>query len=566
MAIWKLKDPDPVVVTRLAYEFKTSDIIARVLASRGMESLEKSRTFFDPDLTHLHDPFLMKNMEKAAELVKSHAEEGKKIFIFGDYDVDGTTGSAALYMFLNEIGCKTKVYIPDRITEGYGLSQTGIDRAANWGTDLLISCDCGINAVTEVAYAKSQNLKVIVTDHHMPDKTLPNADAILNPKQPDCNYPFKGLCGGAVVFKLMQAVARLLSIEEEKVFKHLDLITLGTAADIVPLTDENRVIVLNGLKRLRKTLKPGLRALVEVSGLGGKSLTVGRLLFNVAPRINAAGRLGDANRAVQLLVTESFSEAEKLAGDLDDENRARQEIQESIVDDAVRKVNAGIDLNKDMAIVLWDETWHEGVIGIVASKIKETYNRPAVIISLKDDIGKGSARSIPGFDLFENLALCKDTLKGYGGHPMAAGLTVSRENLEGFRNKFSAVAAENLDKNQLVSSLDIEGEMDLNLIDGRFMKFLEKLAPYGPGNMTPKFITRNVMPGRDPKLVGKSNNHLKFKAKHGKTSYDAIGFNKGNHFEKIINGKPIDIAYVVEKNEWQGSSSIQLNIQDIKQE
>ena len=403
MAVWKLKDPDPAIVARLADEFDTSDIIARVLASRGMESLEKSRAFFYPDIAHLHDPFLMRNMEHAAELVKSHIKEGKKVFIFGDYDVDGTTGSAALYMFLTEIGCETKVYIPDRIAEGYGLSQAGIDTAVDWGANLLISCDCGINAEAEVAYAKSRNLKVIVTDHHTPDQRLPDADAILNPKQPNCNYPFKELCGGAVVFKLMQAVARLLSIGEEKVFRHLDLITLGTAADIVPLIDENRVIAANGLKRLAKTRKPGLRALLEVCGLGGMPLTVGRILFRAAPRINAAGRLGDANRAVQLLVSESFSEAEKLAGELDDENRARQKLQQLIVDDAFRKVNAEIDLEKERAIVLWDETWHEGVIGIVASKIKETYNRPAVVISLKNDIGKGSARSVSGFDIFENL-------------------------------------------------------------------------------------------------------------------------------------------------------------------
>ena len=565
MATWKLKEPDPAVVARLADEFKTSEIIARVLASRGVESLAESRAFFSPDLANLNDPFLMKDMEKAAGLVKSHVEEGKKVFIFGDYDVDGTTGSAALYLFLRGIGCDAKVYIPDRITEGYGLSQTGIDTAADWGAALLISCDCGINATEEVAYAKSRNLQVIITDHHTPDERLPAADAILNPKQSDCRYPFKGLCGGAVVFKMMQAVGRLLDVDEEEVFRHLDLITLGTAADIVPLTDENRVIVSHGLDRLAHTEKPGLRALLEVSGLGGKSLTVGRLLFRAAPRINAAGRLGDANRAVRMLTTESVSEAEKLAGELDDENRERQEIQQSIVDDAVRKVNAEIDLEKERAIVLWDEAWHEGVIGIVASKIKEVYHRPAVIISLKDDAGKGSARSVSGFDLFENLTLCKDVLDGYGGHPMAAGLTVSREKLEQFRSKFTSLAGEKLDSSQLVNSLDIEGEMDLNHIDGRFMKFLEKLAPFGPGNMTPKFISRNVSPGRDPRLVGKDNGHLKFKAKQGKTSYDAIGFNKGNHFEKMINGKPIDIAYVVEENEWQGATSIQLNIRDIKQ-
>ncbi|MEE2876765.1 MAG: single-stranded-DNA-specific exonuclease RecJ [Candidatus Neomarinimicrobiota bacterium] len=565
MATWKLKDPDPAHVARLADEFKASEIIARVLASRGVESLAASRAFFTPNLTNLHDPFQMKNMDKAAKLVKSHVGRKKKVLIFGDYDVDGTTGSAALYLFLDGIGCHTKVYIPDRITEGYGLSKTGIDAAKDWGADLLISCDCGINATEEVAYAKSHEMKIIITDHHTSDDRLPDADAILNPKLSGCDYPFKSLCGGAIVFKLMQAVAELLGLGEEAVFKHLDLITLGTAADIVPLTDENRVIVAHGLELLAKTQKPGLRALLEVSGLGGKPLTVGRMLFRAAPRINAAGRLGDANRAVRLLTTDSFSEAEKLAGELDDENRERQEIQQSVVDDAIRKVNAEIDLEKESAIVLWKEAWHEGVIGIVASKIKETYHRPTVIISLTNGTGKGSARSVAGFDLFKNLTLCKDLLESYGGHPMAAGLTVNIEKLDDFRNRFSTLAREMLDSSQLVNALDIEGEIDLNLIDRRFMKFLEKLAPFGPGNMTPKFITRNVIPAGNPRLVGKGNDHLKFSARQGNTSYDAIGFNQGNHFEKMINGKPIDIAYVVEENEWQGNSSIQLNIRDIKQ-
>ena len=563
MTTWKIKTPDTSLVFRLTEEFKTSEIIGRVLANRDIESLESSRSFFDPKLSQLHDPFLMKNMNIAARMVTEKVKSGGRIFIFGDYDVDGTTGSSALFLFLNSLECDAKVYIPNRIKEGYGLSREGIDVAKDWGADLLISCDCGINATDEVAYANDQNLEVIITDHHMPDENLPEAKAILNPKQPGCSYPFKGLCGGAVVFKLIQAVSKLLELDNDLVHQYIDLITLGTAADIVPLTDENRIIVKHGLKSLSKTKKPGLRALLEVSGLGEKELTVGRLLFWAAPRINAAGRLGDANRAVQLMTTENLPESLKLARELDEENRQRQDLQQSMVDEAIMKVNAEIDLEKEKAIVLWDDNWHEGVIGIVASKIKETYHRPAVIISLSNGTGKGSARSVKGFDLYENLTECRELLDGYGGHPMAAGLTLDRENLEDFRTRFSNLAYETLADDDLVNSLDIEGEMDLNLIDSRFMDFLEKLAPFGPGNMTPKFITRHVIPVGNPRLVGKGD-HLKFRAKKGEASYDAIGFNMGNHYEKLITGKPIDIAYVVEKNEWQGRTSIQLNIMDIK--
>ena len=563
MATWKIKTPDTSLVFRLTEEFKTSEIIGRVLANRDIESLESSRSFFDPNLSQLHDPFLMKDMDIAAGMVAEKVKSGGRIFIFGDYDVDGTTGSSALFLFLTSLECDAKVYIPDRMKEGYGLSREGIDVAKDWGADLLISCDCGINATDEVAYANDQNLEVIITDHHMPDENLPEANAILNPKQPDCSYPFKGLCGGAVVFKLIQAVSQLLELDDDLVHQYIDLITLGTAADIVPLTDENRIIVKHGLKSLSKTKRPGLRALLEVSGLGEKELTVGRLLFWAAPRINAAGRLGDANRAVQLMTTENLPESLKLARELDEENRQRQDLQQSMVDEAIMKVNAEVDLEKEKAIVLWDDNWHEGVIGIVASKIKETYHRPAVIISLSKGTGKGSARSVKGFDLYENLTECRELLDGYGGHPMAAGLTLNRENLEDFRTRFSNLAYETLADDDLVNSLDIEGEMDLNLIDGRFMDFLEKLAPFGPGNMTPKFITRHVIPVGNPRLVG-NGDHLKFRAKKGETSYDAIGFNMGNHYEKLITGKPIDIAYVVEKNEWQGRTSIQLNIRDIK--
>ena len=509
----------------------------------------------------------MNNMDKAANVLQQNIINKKKVFIFGDYDVDGTTGSSALYLFLRSINCDAQIYIPNRISEGYGLSEKGIDNAINWGANLIISCDCGINATKEVAYAKEKGLDIIVTDHHTPDQRLPFADAIINPNQVDCEYPFKGLCGGGVIFKLMQALSKLLDLNDEVVYDYLDLITLGTSSDVVPLSDENRIIVKEGLNKLSETQKPGLRALLEVSGLAENQLSVNGIIFRLAPIINAAGRLGDPNRVVKLFTTESYSEAQKLAHELDRDNRKRQKMQQSILEESIRKVNSEIDLSKEKSIVLWDKNWHEGIVGIVAAKIKEIYNRPSIIISLKEGIGKGSARSVIGFDLFENLSKCKELLISFGGHPMAAGLSLNENKLLVFKEKFSKLASEKLEDKDLINSLDIEGELDLNLIntsDSRFMNFLDKLGPFGPENESPIFITRNVYPLENPKLIGKKGEHIKFSIRKNNNTINAIGFNKGKDGEKMSNGQSIDIAYVVEKNEWKGKTSVQLNIKDIK--
>ena len=567
MTTWKIKESDPTIIKRLMEEFRAPEIIARVMANRGLKSLTNSKTFFNPMLENLHDPFLMNNMDKAANVLQQNIINKKKIFIFGDYDVDGTTGSSALYLFLRSINCQAQIYIPNRISEGYGLSEKGIDNAKNWGANLIISCDCGINATKEVAYAKEKGLDIIVTDHHTPDQKLPFADAIINPNQVDCEYPFKGLCGGGVIFKLMQAVSKLLDLNDEVVYEYLDLITLGTSSDVVPLADENRIIVKQGLNKLFETQKPGLRALIEVSGLAENQLSVDGIIFRLAPIINAAGRLGDPNRVVKLFTTESYSEAQKLAHELDRDNRKRRKIQQSILEESIRKVNSEVDLSKEKAIVLWDENWHEGIVGIVAAKIKEIYNRPSIIISLKEGIGKGSARSVIGFDLFENLSKCKELLISFGGHPMAAGLSLNENKLLVFKEKFSKLAFEKLEHKDLINSLDIEGELDLNLIntsDSRFMNFLDKLGPFGPGNESPVFITRNVYPLENPKLLGKKGEHIKFSIRKNNNTLSAIGFNKGKDGEKMSNSQSIDIAYVVEKNQWRGNTSVQLNIKDIK--
>ncbi len=563
MSTWKIKIPDPQLVSRIQQEFNCSQIIASVMANRNILSKEEAQKFFSPSLESLHDPFLMQDMDKAADRLADCIKNRQNILVFGDYDVDGTTGASTLGLFINSAGGNSEVYVPDRETEGYGLSTQGVDKAEKIGAELIITSDCGITGHDSVDYANSRDIDVIITDHHMPSPELPNAYAVLNPKRDDCSYPFKGLCGGGVTLKLAEAVAIMLEIDPELVYSHLDLITLGTSADLVPILDENRAIVHHGLKSLKNTAKPGLHALLEVSNLLEKELTVGRLIFGVAPRINAAGRLGDANRAVALFSTDNPIEAAEIARDLDEENRNRQDIQQTIVDEALLKVNSECDLQNENAIVLWEEGWHQGVIGIVASRIKEEFHRPTVIIAMENGVGKGSARSIYNFDLYENFTNCAAHLDGFGGHPMAAGMTISKSNLPLFRETFINLANNALSESDLVGTLTIETEMKLSDINGRFMEFLDKLAPFGPGNMRPQFVSRKVEIAGKPRLVG-NGDHLKFRAKQNSKTFDAIAFNMGKHYSDLLSGKPFDLAFVVEENEWQGRKSIQLNIRDIK--
>ena len=563
MSTWKIKKPDPQLVSLIQQEFNCSLIIASVMANRNILSKEEAQKFFSPTLESLHDPFLMQDMDKAADRLADCIKNRQNILVFGDYDVDGTTGASTLGLFINSAGGNSEVYVPDRETEGYGLSTQGVDRAEKIGAELIITSDCGITGHDSVDYANSRDIDVIITDHHMPSPELPNAYAVLNPKRDDCSYPFKGLCGGGVTLKLAEAVAIMLEIDPELVYSHLDLITLGTSADLVPILDENRAIVHHGLKSLKNTAKPGLHALLEVSNLLEKELTVGRLIFGAAPRINAAGRLGDANRAVALFSTDNPIEAAEIARDLDEENRNRQDIQQTIVDEALLKVNSECDLQNENAIVLWEEGWHQGVIGIVASRIKEEFHRPTVIIAMENGVGKGSARSIYNFDLYENFTNCAAHLDGFGGHPMAAGMTISKSNLPLFRETFINLANNALSESDLVGTLTIETEMKLSDINGRFMEFLDKLAPFGPGNMRPQFVSRKVEIAGKPRLVG-NGDHLKFRAKQNSKTFDAIAFNMGKHYSDLLSGKPFDLAFVVEENEWQGRKSIQLNIRDIK--
>lgn len=561
---WKIKQPSEDHVASLKKEFNTSEIIAKVLANRGIESLKSSHNFFNPSNDQLHDPFMMKNMDIAVDRISKNIQNQKPILIFGDYDVDGTTGASLLYLGLKDLNAIVEYYIPHREKEGYGLSSGGIDYAHSIGADLLITCDCGINAFQPVDYANEHGVDIIITDHHIPDKKLPNAYAVLNPKQKGCEYPFKGLCGCGVAFKLISALSEKSGIGQNVGLNYLDLVALATSADMVPILDENRVLVHGGLDQLEESKSPGIHQLLVQTGLVGESLNVGKLVFGLAPKINAAGRMGDANRTVELLTTSDKTRAEELASILVRENKRRQLIQEDIVNDAIRLVHSQIDLENNKVVIIGAKGWHPGVVGIVASRIKDEFSRPAIVIAFdKEGIGKGSARSIPNLDLYEALSYAAKFLEGYGGHPMAAGLTVREDKFENFKSLFLRNVNKILTNDDLIPAISIDGEMALTDINSRFMRFLEKLGPFEPGNMRPKFVSRNLSISGQPRLMG-NGEHIRFIVSQNGRNYPAVGFKLSSHYEDLIRGVPVDIAYVVEVNQWQGQSNIQLNVRDIQ--
>ena len=561
---WKIKQPSEDHVASIKKEFNTYEIIAKVLANRGIESLKSSQNFLNTSNDQLHNPFMMKNMDIAVDRISKNIQNQKPILIFGDYDVDGTTGASLLYLGLKDLNAIVEYYIPHREKEGYGLSAGGIDYAQSVGADLLITCDCGINAFQPVDYANEHGIDIIITDHHIPDKKLPNAFAVLNPKQKGCEYPFKGLCGCGVAFKLISAVSEKSGIGQNVGLNYLDLVALATSADMVPILDENRVLVHGGLDQLEESKSPGIHQLLVQTGLVGESLNVGKLVFGLAPKINAAGRMGDANRTVELLTTSDKTRAEELASILVRENKRRQRIQENIVNDAIRLVHSQVDLENNKVVIIGSKGWHPGVVGIVASRIKDEFSRPAIVIAFdKKGIGKVSARSIPHLDLYEALSYAAKFLEGYGGHPMAAGLTVHEDKFENFKSLFLRNVNKILTNDDLIPAISIDGEMALTDINSRFMRFLEKLGPFGPGNMRPKFVSRNLSISGQPRLMG-NGEHIRFIVSQNGRNYPAVGFKLSSHYEDLIRGVPVDIAYVVEVNQWQGQSNIQLNVRDIQ--
>ena len=561
---WKFKSVNEDCVNQVAETFSLPHTIARVMSLRGINSRSESKDFFYPDINRMHDPFLMVDMDKAVERILRAISDKKTILIFGDYDVDGTTSAAFLTLFFRSINVESHYYIPCREKEGYGISKQGIDYAKYIGADIFISCDCGINAFEKVAYANEKELDVIITDHHKPDKTLPDAYAIVNPNRFDCTYPFKGLCGASVAFKLALAICEKGGYDPSYAWENSDVVTLGIAADLVPIQDENRIIVRHGIQQMKKKTNLGITALQKTGGLLGKEITVGRLVFWVAPKINAAGRLGDASRAVKLLTTQNPVLAKEIAEELEVENNRRKDITLQITNDALYMVKTNCDLENENAIVLGHKNWHAGVIGIVASRIKETFARPAIIMSLDDIECKGSCRSIGGFDMVDALRECKEFLTGFGGHPIAAGLSMNSGDFSSFKKKFIQVANDKISTDDLIPTIYVDSILNLEELNSRMIKFLNAMEPYGPGNMRPVFVTNNLSIDGIPKLLGRDQNTLKFSVKQNKTPFESIGFNMAEHYEKLIQNAPIDIAYVVGENYWNGQRTIQLELKDIK--
>lgn len=558
---WTLLPTNTLKSEVLSAALKINSNICKILVQRGLENFEENKKFFRPQLADLHSPWLMKDMNKAVDRIIEAFQTQENILVFGDYDVDGTTSVASFFQFLKSNYNNVDFYIPHRYKEGYGVSEAGIDYAKKNNITLIISLDCGIKSFDLISYAKDLGIEFIVCDHHMPDLQIPPAIAILNPKQADCNYPFKELCGCGVGFKLMQALAQKLNLPESCYLEYLDLVALAIAADIVPIVDENRILAFYGLQKVNENPNCGIKALLQLAA-APKNITINNLVFIVAPRINAAGRMDDAKKAVELFIEKDFVTSLKIAELLQSDNIDRKEADKNITVEALEIILENEDLISKKTSVLYKEHWHKGVVGIVASRLTETYFRPTIILTKSGDVISGSARSVPGFNLYESIHACKEYLLGYGGHFAAAGLTLLPENLENFILKFEEVVAETIDPQLLIPEILIDVEINFDEINSSFYNIISQMEPYGPENMRPVFISKNVVDYGYSKIV--KEDHIKFVVKQNNNVMNGIGFNMAEKFSILSSQKPIDIVYTIDLNEWQGNTSIQLKVIDFR--
>ncbi len=557
---WNIQQADESDVTILHKALKINEAICRILVQRDINNYEKSRSFFRPQLTDLHDPWLMKDMRKAVERILSAINNEEKILVFGDYDVDGTAAVACFYQFLKKIYRNISFYIPHRYREGYGVSKLGIDFAAENNFTLIISLDCGIKSTELIMYAKTLAIDFIVCDHHLPDSEIPPAVAILNAKQQDCNYPYKELCGCGVGFKLIQALSEELRLPAGSYLEYIDLVATAIAADIVPVTGENRVLAFYGLKKVNENPCMGLKALLHLAGMH-KEVHINNLVFVVAPRINAAGRMDDARKAVQLFIEQDYNKALEYAEMLHHDNIDRKEADSNITDEALYIIEKNEILINRKTTVVYREHWHKGVVGIVASRLIENYYRPTVVLTKSGDMISGSARSVPGFNLYEAIHACREHLLGYGGHFAAAGLTLLEEQLLLFSEKFEEVVSATIPPELLVPQLNIDTQINFKDITQGFFSIIQQMEPYGPENMRPVFITKNVSESGYSKIV--KEDHLRFVLRQGNTSISGIGFNMADKFSLLRMNAPLDIVYTIDMNEWNGEKSLQLKVLDI---
>ncbi len=567
---WKYKDKaDATIINKLASEIGIDKVLANLLAQRGITTYAEAKKFFRPSLDDLHDPYLMKDMDKAISRIETAIQKNEKVLVYGDYDVDGTTAVALVYSFFKKHLSNDKLlgyYIPDRYTEGYGISFAGIDYAKENGFSLIIALDCGIKANEKIAYATKNGIDFIVCDHHRPGEILPDAIAVLDPKRSDCNYPFDELCGCGVGFKLIQAYAQKNNISFEELFEYLDLTAISIASDLVPIVGENRTLCFFGLKQINENPRKGIKAIFELANIK-REITVNELVFVIGPRINAAGRIETGRNAVKLLISDTNAIALTSGQNINITNTARRALDVDITAQALSMIDESEVLISRKSTVLYHPDWHKGVVGIVASRLTEKYYRPTVVLTESNGKATGSARSVKDFDVYNAIEACADLLEQFGGHKYAAGLTLKLEHVEAFQQRFEEVVSQTIEDEMLIPEIEIDDELELKSITPKFFRVLKQFAPFGPDNMSPVFISRNIMDKGYVRIVG--TNHLKMDiqaAQNPREFFPAIAFAQAHHFDDVLRRRIFSACYAIEENEFNGTTSLQLNIKDMKME
>ncbi len=565
---WIMKENgDAKTVADLAAALGIDHALSNLLVQRGITNFDDAKAFFRPQLSNLHDPFLMKDMDKAVARLEQAINNKETILVYGDYDVDGTTAVALVYAFLKARGVSVSYFIPERYLDGYGVAIRGIDHAVDEGATLIIALDCGIKAVEKVAYAKSKGVDFIICDHHLPGSEIPDAVAVLDPQRTDCSYPYKDLSGCGVGYKLLQAYCQHNNISQDALLPLLDLVAVSIASDIVPLTGENRILAYYGLQRINTHPRKGFQAIIKRSGLHDQPITIDDIVFRIGPRINAAGRMESGKTAVDLLTAETDKIADEVGDIINDRNNDRKNVDRSITLEAINIVQQDPQLQAKKTTVLYNPDWHKGVVGIVASRLVETFYRPTIVLTESNGLVTGSARSIPGFDLYQAIESCADLLVNFGGHMYAAGLTMKLENVETFINRFEEIADKMLSPDTLIPQVEVDGEISFSDITPKFHRILKQFQPFGPGNMSPVFLTKRAYSNGNTRVVGTDLEHLKLELIQENSPYlpmSAIAFNQAHFFEHINSGKPIDVCYSIAENIYRGNTTIQLRVKDIK--
>lgn len=560
---WTLKSkPEKQKVLNLQDALKVDETIATLLLQRGIETYEQARAFFRPSLTDLHDPYLMKDMDKAVARIEKAIENNENILVFGDYDVDGTTAVALVSSYLKTLSPNIDTYIPDRYAEGYGISYKGIDYAEDNGISLIIALDCGVKSIDHIAYANAKNIDFIIGDHHRPGAVLPDAIAVLDPKREDCDYPYDELCGCGVGFKLVQALAQNRNQTIDDLLPYLDLVATAIAADIVPMTGENRILAKFGLDVINSNPRPGIKALVQ--NVKKKTLTITDVVFIIAPRINAAGRIKHGNHAVALLTEFDLEQATQFAAQIEGYNADRKELDKQITAEALLQIEQNQEEDR-FTTVVYHENWHKGVIGIVASRLTETHYRPTIVFTKSDDKLAASARSVRGFDIYNALEACCEHLEQFGGHMYAAGMTLLEENYPAFKAAFEAQVKSTIPDELLIPEIAVDLEIELSEINEKLVRILHQFEPFGPENMTPVFLTKNLVDTGYAKTLGTAEEHLKLYVKqNGSQNFGGIGFGLGKKIDVVRNSQPFEAVYCIDENEYNGNVSIQLRVKDLK--